>query len=51
MLLSEQAYRKIERELAKFPDDQRQSAIDQRFHGGLVLKRLHLGFLAARAAA
>ncbi|MCB5363902.1 NADH-quinone oxidoreductase subunit NuoE [Pusillimonas sp. CC-YST705] len=27
MLLSEQAYRKIERELAKFPDDQRQSAI------------------------
>ena len=27
MLLSEQAYRKIDRELAKFPDDQRQSAI------------------------
>jgi NADH-quinone oxidoreductase subunit E len=27
MLLSEQAYQKIERELSKFPDDQRQSAI------------------------
>ncbi len=27
MLLSEQAYQKIDRELAKFPGDQRQSAI------------------------
>ncbi|MYZ43085.1 NADH-quinone oxidoreductase subunit NuoE [Schauerella aestuarii] len=27
MLLSEQAYQKIDRELAKFPDDQKQSAI------------------------
>lgn len=27
MLLSEQAYRKIDRELAKYPDDQKQSAI------------------------
>ena len=27
MLLSEQAYQKIDRELAKFPADQRQSAI------------------------
>lgn len=27
MLLSEQAYKKIDRELAKFPDDQKQSAI------------------------
>jgi NADH-quinone oxidoreductase subunit E len=27
MLLSEQAYKKIDRELAKFPEDQRQSAV------------------------
>ena len=27
MLLSEQAYKKIDRELAKFPADQRQSAV------------------------
>lgn len=27
MLLSEQAYKKIDREIAKFPDDQRQSAV------------------------
>ncbi|MFT0547560.1 NADH-quinone oxidoreductase subunit NuoE [Allopusillimonas ginsengisoli] len=27
MLLSEQAYKKIDREIAKFPDDQKQSAI------------------------
>ncbi len=27
MLLTEQAYKKIDRELAKFPTDQRQSAV------------------------
>lgn len=43
MLLSEQAYQKIDRELAKFPADQRQSAI----MASLAIAQEEKGWLAA----
>jgi len=42
MLLSEQAYQKIDRELAKFPADQRQSAI----MASLAIAQEEMGWLA-----
>jgi NADH-quinone oxidoreductase subunit E len=42
MLLSEQCYKKIDRELAKYPADQRQSAV----MGALAHAQVELGWLA-----
>lgn len=42
MLLSEQAYQRIDRELAKFPDDQRRSAI----MAALAIAQQELGWLS-----
>jgi len=43
MLLSAQAYQRIDRELAKFPEDQRQSAI----MASLAIAQVELGWLSA----
>lgn len=42
MLLSEQAYKKIDRELTKFPEDQRQSAV----MSALAIAQTELGWLS-----
>ena len=43
MLLSEQCYKKIDRELAKYPDDQRQSAV----MAALAHAQVELGWVSA----
>lgn len=47
MLLSEQAYKKIDREIAKFPDEQRQSAV----MAALAIAQVETGWLSPEVMA